>query len=160
MASPSERNGDLPTPSLTPSGPTRDADMIGKLVSFFAPSQQFTQHLLCRGGSHRRRWTKEGGIEEVDAMCAGLWKELAAVLSDAQRLSDALNYLKGTLLQPFDQGYVLNDDMSGRIRKSLSADDLRLWQSQALIVVYRAIPWKYIEITFVNLAEVKYRSSC
>ncbi|KAL1876258.1 hypothetical protein Daus18300_002886 [Diaporthe australafricana] len=122
-----------------------DARIIELLVSFFSPSHAITYDFLLRGGSPRKRWTPDGGIEETDATAAGLSPELTSILSDHARLSHALNDLSTIVLRKSAQDYILDEEAASRIRQDLPSDAQLYWKTQALIVAYRAIPWKYIE---------------
>lgn len=121
---------------------TDDSRSLGLLLSFFSPSYPITHDFLLRGGSPRKRWTRDGGIEEVDATTSGLSPELTGLLSDSPRLSTALST---AVLKKSDQGYILGADAATRVHQGLSTDTLTSWKTQALIVAYRACPWKYIE---------------
>lgn len=126
-------------------GLTDDSRSLGLLLSFFSPSYPITHDFLLRGGSPRKRWTRDGGIEEVDATTSGLFPELTSLLSNSPRLSHALMSLATTVLRKSDQGYILDADAARRIRQGLPAEALTAWKTQALIISYRACPWKYIE---------------
>lgn len=121
---------------------TDDSRSLGLLLSFFSPFSPITHDFLLRGGSPRKRWTRDGGIEEVDATTSGLSPELTGLLSDSPRLSTALST---AVLKKSDQGYILDADAAKRVREGLATETLTSWKTQALIVAYRACPWKYIE---------------
>lgn len=125
--------------------PAEDVRILELLVSLFSPSHAITYDFLLRGGSPRKRWTPDGGIEEMDATAAGLSPELSSLLSDHARLSHALNDLSTDVLNKSAQGYFLDAEAASRIRQDLPSDAQLHWKTQALIVAYRAIPWKYIE---------------
>lgn len=122
-----------------------DTRSLGLLLSFLSPSYKITHDFLLRGGSPRKRWTPDGGIEEVDAITAGLSPELTGLLSDPPRLSNALRALSTTVLKTSDQAYMLDAEAGKRIHQDLSTEALASWKTQALIVAYRAFSWKYIE---------------
>ncbi|KAJ4132713.1 hypothetical protein NW754_015529 [Fusarium falciforme] len=126
---------------------SEDASILLVLVSFFSPYDKIPLDLLVRGSTNRRRWTADGKIETVDAIPVGLVPELAELLSDASRLSNIFEELcrVSAILKYSDDAYHLNEDMSARIHESLDPKGLSFWRQQALIVAYRAIPWKYIE---------------
>ncbi|KAG6367498.1 hypothetical protein INS49_001688 [Diaporthe citri] len=124
---------------------TEDTRSLGLLVSFLSPSYKITHDFLLRGGSPRKRWTPGGGIEEVDAITAGLSPELTGLLSDPPRLSNSLRALSTTILKRSDQAYILDVEAAKRIRRDLSTEALASWETQVLIVAYRACSWKYIE---------------
>lgn len=122
-----------------------DARSLGLMLSFLSPSCKITHDFLLRGGSPRKRWTPDGGIEEVGAITAGLSPELTDLLSDPPRLSNALLALSTTVLKTSDQAYILDAEAAKRIRQDLSTKALASLKTQVLIVAYRACPWKYIE---------------
>lgn len=126
---------------------SEDASILLVLMSFFSPYDKIPLDLLVRGSTNRRRWTADGKIETVDAIPVGLVPELAELLSDASRLSNIFEELcrVSAILKYSDDAYHLNEDMSARIHESLDPKGLSFWRQQALIVAYRAIPWKYIE---------------
>lgn len=78
----------------------------------------------------------------MDATTSGLSPELTGLLSDSPRLSTALST---AVLKKSDQGYILDADAAKRVREGLATETLTSWKTQALIVAYRACPWKYIE---------------
>lgn len=121
---------------------TDDSKSLELLLSFLSPSYSITHDFLLRGGSPRKRWTRDGGIEEVDATTSGLSPELTGLLSDSPRLSTALST---AVLKKSDQGYILDADAAERIRQGLPTEVLASRKTQALIVAYRACPWKNIE---------------
>lgn len=126
---------------------SEDANVLLVLSSFFTSSEKIPLDLLCCGATPRRRWTMEGGVEKTDTVRAGLAPELCSLLSDISRLTNALHELalSSTISKDSDQTYTLDGAVASRVRKRLSADHLSFWKRQALIVAYRAIPWKYIE---------------
>lgn len=124
--------------------PTSDA-RLRLLLSFLSPNCKITHDFLLRAGTSRKRWTLCGGVEEVDATAAGLAPELTGLLSDAPRLSNALSSLSPAMLKKTNQGYTLDIDAVKSIHQDLPTEALIFWKTQALIVSYRACPWKYIE---------------
>lgn len=126
-----------------------DARSLGLLLSFLSPSYKITHDFLLRGGSPRKRWTPDGGIEKVDAIAAGLSPELTGLISDPPRLSNALRALSTSILKESDQAYILDAEAAKRIREGLSTEALASWKTQVLIVAYRACLWRYIEIRSV-----------
>ncbi|RSL49133.1 hypothetical protein CEP53_009263 [Fusarium sp. AF-6] len=103
--------------------------------------------LLSRGAAPRKRWTTLGGIEEVDAVHTGLAPELRSLLSDDKRLESVFDGLglSSVVSRDHDQNYTLDETIASHARESVPAEDFPFWRCQALIVSYRAIPWKYIE---------------
>lgn len=122
-----------------------DVRSLGLLVSFLSPSYKITHDFLLRGGSPRKRWTPDGGVDEVDAITAGLSPDLTGLLSDPPRLSNTLHALSTTVLKTSDQAYILDAEAAKRIHQDLSTEALVSWKTQLLIVAYRAFSWKYIE---------------
>ncbi|CAG7555081.1 unnamed protein product [Fusarium equiseti] len=126
---------------------SEDASVLLVLLSFFSPCEKIPLDLFIRGSTPRKRWTVEGKIELVNATRVGLASELVDLLSDAQRLRQAFGELcqSAAVLRYSDETYHLNEDMSARVHRSLAPDTLPFWRQQALVVAYRAVPWKYIE---------------
>jgi hypothetical protein len=126
---------------------SEDASVLLVLLSFFSPCEKIPLNLFVRGSTPRKRWTVEGNIEFADASRVGLASELVDLLSDAQRLTRAFDELcrSAAVLRYPDETYHLNEDMSARVHRSLAPDTLPFWRQQALVVAYRAMPWKYIE---------------
>ncbi|KND92895.1 hypothetical protein TOPH_02403 [Tolypocladium ophioglossoides CBS 100239] len=77
---------------------------------------------------------------------------MVSLLSDTLRLGNAFHELdqSSTVSKNSDQTYILTVAIAGCIRESLSPEHLSFWREQALIVAYRAIPWKYVEPTTAN----------
>lgn len=125
------------------------ARSLALLLSFFSPSYEITHDFLRRGGSPRKRWTPDGGIEDADAIKAGLSPELTDLLSDSSRLENTLSVLSSTVLKKSDQGYFIDAEASTRTHQDLPTEATTFWKTQALIVAYRACPWKYLEPTSV-----------
>lgn len=126
---------------------SEDASVLLVLLSFLSPCEKIPMNLFVRGSTPRKRWTVEGKIEVVKATRVGLASEMVDLLSNAQRLTVAFVELcrSAAVLKYPDETYHLNEDMSARVHRSLDPDSLPFWRRQALIVAYRAIPWKYIE---------------
>lgn len=84
---------------------------------------------------------------KLGAVPAGLAPELYNLLSDIPRLDNAFHELNlsSAVLKNSDQTYTLDEIVASRIRERLSTENLSFYNHQALIVAYRAIPWKYIE---------------
>lgn len=126
---------------------SEDANILLVLLSFFTSSEKIPLDLLRRGATPRKRWTAEGGVEKTDAIRAGLAPELCTLLSNNSRLTNALHELalSSTVSKDSESIYTLDEAVGTRVRERLSADHLFFWKQQALVVAYRAIPWKYIE---------------
>jgi hypothetical protein len=126
---------------------SEDAGILLMLLSLFMPSKRIPLDLLSRGALPCKRWTAQGGIEGVDAIQADLAPELCSLLSDLERLGNAFFELErsSAVLRDGDQMYILEESVASRVHKGLSTEHLSFWKCQALIVAYRAIPWKYID---------------
>ena len=126
---------------------SEDANTLLLLLCFLAPSTKVPPDILFRGATCRKRWNVQGEIEETDAIHAGLAPEVGSLLSDIQRLSNAFHelHLSSAVSKNSDQTYTLNEAVASRVRGSLPLNHFSFWKCQALIAVYRAIPWKYTE---------------
>ncbi|KAI8671822.1 hypothetical protein NCS57_00658600 [Fusarium keratoplasticum] len=124
-----------------------DAKVILTLLSFLSTSDPISLDLLSHGAAARKRWTTLGGIEEVDAVHAGLAPELRNLLSDGKRLESVFDglCLSSVVSMDNDENYTLDEAVASRVREGVPAEDLPFWRCQALVVSYRAIPWKYIQ---------------
>ncbi|QGI96355.1 hypothetical protein CEK26_009424 [Fusarium fujikuroi] len=129
------------------SGYSEDPSILLAFLSVLAVSERVPLDLLSRGASPRRRWNTRGEIEEVDAAAAGLDPELYSLLSGSSKLRDAFHELElsSAVSKNMDETYNMDEIAASRIRERLSPETLLFFRSQALIVAYRAIPWKYIE---------------
>ncbi len=121
--------------------------MLLVLLCFLAPSAKIPLDILFSGATPRKRWNVHGEIEETDAIHAGLAPELGSLLSDIPRLSNAFHELNllSALSKNSAQTYTLDEAVATRACKSLPPEHFSFWKRQALVVTYRAIPWKYIE---------------
>ncbi|KAI9146641.1 Calcium-dependent protein kinase 1 [Paramyrothecium foliicola] len=130
---------------------SEDAKVLLCLLSFLSTSDKIPLDLV-RGALPRKRWNEHGEIEEVNAVHIGLDPELRGLLSDAPRLSNAFDELDSSLAtsKHGDHTYTLNEAVASRVRGELDAEHFSFWKRQALIITYRAIPWKYIESTTLN----------
>lgn len=126
---------------------SEDAKILLVLISFFSTVDKIPINLLFRGAAPCKRWTAQGGIEEVDAIHVGLAPELLDFLSDITRLERSFHSLipSSAVSKDHEQIYTLGKAAANHVRERLSAEDLLFWKYQALIITYRAIPWKYIE---------------
>ncbi|KAI5455731.1 hypothetical protein BGZ63DRAFT_368306 [Mariannaea sp. PMI_226] len=131
---------------------SEDANILLVFLSVLAISEKIPLDLLFRGATPRRRWNVYGEIEEVDAVPAGLAPELCSLLSDIPRLDNAFHELglSTAVSKKSDQTYILDEAVASRIRERLSTENLSFFNCQALIVAYRAIPWKYLEAATPN----------
>jgi hypothetical protein len=89
----------------------------------------------------------KGEVDEIDALGTGLASELAKLLSDNQRLDNAFQELnRSSIVSKYaEDTYKLDESVSRRVRAHFSPQDDLFWTLQALIVAYRAVPWKYLE---------------
>ncbi|KAL2693528.1 hypothetical protein Neosp_000088 [[Neocosmospora] mangrovei] len=124
-----------------------DAKVMLTLLSFFSTPDSIPLDLLSRGAAPRKRWTTRGGVEEVDTAHTGLAPELHSLLLDGKRLGGVFDSLglSSVVSRDHDQNYTLDETVATRVHDSVPPEDLPFWRSQALIISYRAIPWKYIE---------------
>lgn len=125
---------------------SEDASILLVLLTFFSASANIPFDLLLRGASPRKRWDHRGEIQEVDS---GLALGSGVFLSNNTRLSHAFHELTSlsAVSKDFDGTYTLTGDIAKRVHESLPAENIAFWKSQALIIAYRAIPWKYLEST-------------
>ncbi len=126
---------------------SEDTTVLMALLCFFAP-QKLPVDLLLGGAAARRRWNREGGIETAEACHVGLAPELAGLLSDPRRLGDAfaeLDLSSAVSTNP-DGSHGLDGELAARIRDSIPPELGAFWRRQALILAWRAVPWKYLEL--------------
>lgn len=138
-------------PGLVVSEPTNTLLM---LLCFLAPSVQVSLHHLHLGTASRKRWDTRGEMEEVEAVRAGLSPELLRLLDTPSVLATSLEELcrvnvVGKVPGNSDM-YALNEVLRARIRDSLPLDLQTYLRSQALLLTYRAVPWKYLEPKYVD----------
>jgi hypothetical protein len=126
---------------------SEDAKILFMVISFLATGEKIPNDLLIRGSSRRRRWNRYGGMKEVAAIDAGLVSELSDLLSDTVRLNDAFHELLqlSAISEVSNNIYMINGDVAARVLGGLCSKIVGFWEAQALIVAYRAIPWRYIE---------------
>jgi len=125
---------------------SEDAGILLVLLSLLSTSEKIPLDLPFRGATSRRRWNAQGLIEDTGASRAGLAPELSSLLSDISRLTNAFHELElAATVSNLDQTYTMNEVISSRVHESLSPENLSFWRFQALVVTYRAIPWKYLE---------------
>lgn len=124
-----------------------DANMLLVLLSFFSTSEKISLDLPFRGATPRRRWNELGEIEGVDAVRAGLAGDVGSLLSDNPRLANAFRELNqsSAVSMNTDHTYTLDEAVARRVREGVALEHLSFWRRQALIITYRAIPWRYIE---------------
>ncbi|KAF2787055.1 hypothetical protein K505DRAFT_354071 [Melanomma pulvis-pyrius CBS 109.77] len=132
---------------------SEDANTLLIVLSFFSTSEKIPLDLLPRGAAPRKRWTEQGVVVQVDAIRDGLVPELCSLLLDMPRLSEALQELESSASIVLDSKeiYTLNEAVANCVCKKLSAEHFSFWKCQALIVTYRAVPWKYLESAIPNV---------
>jgi hypothetical protein len=126
---------------------SEDANILIILLSFLSTSGKITKEFLSRGATPRVRWSSDGMTVETAATGIGLTSELCNLLSDLPRLDNAFDDLetRAIVSKHADETYSLSSTIPHRLHRELSVEQLSYWKCQALIVVYRTIPWKYIE---------------
>ncbi|KAI0572219.1 hypothetical protein Alg130_10587 [Pyrenophora tritici-repentis] len=123
-----------------------DIHIILALLSFFATGREVPPDLLLRAATPRMRWTVQGETEEVDAAESGLCPQLQSLLSDVSRVRNAIRELSSLSVVSFaDQACSLSEQVASSVRENLPAEQTVFWKRQALLITYRAIPWKHIE---------------
>jgi hypothetical protein len=125
---------------------SEDPKLLLILLCFLA-SSEVPLDLLFRGASPRRRWSEHGEIEETDALYTGLQSELVHLLSSIPKLSNAFGELVSlsAISRISDQTYMVDRAILACVTDSLPPGLHSFWRLQALVVTYRAIPWKYLE---------------
>lgn len=125
-----------------------DSKLLLTLISMLA-SSQFSLQILSLGVTPRKRWTWQGQIAEV--ACAGLAPELRDLLSDVSTLRRAVNELErsSVVAKISDDRYALDVATGASVLATLPPEIRQFWRQQALIITYRAVPWKYIESAYV-----------
>ncbi|EPE06738.1 hypothetical protein F503_03165 [Ophiostoma piceae UAMH 11346] len=141
--------------STAEAGLSDDAYILFIVLSHLAVKEPVPPVMVLRGASSRKRWTQAGEISNTEATDVGLAPELASFLSDATRLDDAFRELgrcqhvgtaePGAVRRLEDGLYCIDEAAARRLSDQLSSALLTFWEGQALIVAYRAIPWKYLE---------------
>lgn len=82
------------------------------------------------------------------ASSVGLVQDLLDLLSSEARLDGAVRALKqcSMISDDVDQHYTVNEDAVARLRNVLDPGKAQFWRQQALVIAYRAITWKYIDV--------------
>ncbi|KAF4419031.1 hypothetical protein CGGC5_v011015 [Colletotrichum fructicola Nara gc5] len=129
----------------------QDKDLL-ILLCFLADSKVSTD-MLHRGGTPRKRWTEDGGIGDTSALHD---ITLQPLLSDLSALKEAMNGLQRRSAVSVDMGgtYTLRPDIKATVLEELPSADYPFWRRQALIIAYRAVPWKYLETMEPHLREI------
>lgn len=120
----------------------QDKDLL-ILLCFLADSK-VSIDMLHRGGTPRKRWTEDGRIGDMSALHD---ITLQLLLSDLSALKEAMNGLQRRSAVSVDMGgtYTLRPDIKATVLEELPSADFLFWRRQALIIAYRAVPWKYLE---------------
>ncbi|KUI67647.1 hypothetical protein VM1G_11470 [Cytospora mali] len=80
------------------------------------------------------RWVRPGW---------GLIRSWKACSLTTVRVDKALDNLSSNVSRTSNTTYKVDETIASRVRDSLPADQLSFWKTQALIITYRAVPWKY-----------------
>ncbi len=122
--------------------------MLLLVLLCFLASSEVPLDLLSRGASPRRRWNAHGEIEEKDALHFGLTSALVDLLSSITRLNNAVGELVSlsAISKNSDQTYMVNRAVQTHVFNILPPGLHSFWRLQALVVAYRSIPWKYLEL--------------
>jgi hypothetical protein len=126
---------------------SEEGKILFAVISFLATGEKVPKELLIRGSSWRKRWNRYGEIKEAAAIDAGLVSELSHLLSDTVRLNDAFRELLqlSAVSEVSNDIYMIDSGVAARVRERLCSEIIAFWEAQALMVAYRAIPWKYLE---------------
>ena len=121
-------------------------DVLLLFLSFLSPCDKVPLALF-KGASPRKRWTIQGGVEDVEAAQTGLDPTLLGLLSDSSKLHNCLSKLHSasSISEHDSETISLDGGVVDRLHRSLSVEEACFWKVQALLVSYRAIPWKYLE---------------
>lgn len=146
--------GDIPSleeisqaiPGSSDNGLSNDSRMLVAFLSSFSPRSMIPLDLF-RGATPRKRWAKDGNLEDTRAEQFGLVTELCGFLSSNHRLKSGFRDLEAlsVVSQESDQAYSISDGVTKGVLEKLSPESLDFWKTQALLVLYRSIPWKYID---------------
>lgn len=136
--------------NILPGSVSKDGKLLLALSCFLARSD-ISCHILTLGASPRKRWTEQGGIRATGAGLVGLATDLESLLSDGFRLNQAVNDLQrlSAVSRCPDQSYLVDIAICTRLLHVLSPELHAFWRQQALVVIYRSIPWKYLEPVLV-----------
>ncbi|KAK2761093.1 hypothetical protein CKAH01_16388 [Colletotrichum kahawae] len=124
-----------------------DADMLLRLSCFFAPLHDIPVEMLRLGTTPRNRWTKNGSTATRQSR---VHPNLAAFISNQRRTDAALQALVESGAISFDtvnghKTYKIRPRLMEETLAKLELDCIKFWKQQALLVLYHAITWKYIE---------------
>lgn len=126
---------------------SKDTNILLTFLSFLSIPDKVPLELLIRGSTARKRWSAEGRVEEWEADRNDLSQELCTLLSDTSRLQSSFDELtlSSAASDNGDGTYTLDKSIQDTATANLSAEAISFWKCQALVVAYRAIPWKYVE---------------
>jgi hypothetical protein len=125
-----------------------DENLLLILLCFF--NEQVSLDVLSRGASSRRRWTRQGENENTGPSSMGLATDLQLLLSDHTRLDIAAHELeKHSAITKNNETYTVISVIRNHIIDQLPHQLHSFWRLQALIISYRAVPWKHLEPMYV-----------
>jgi hypothetical protein len=89
----------------------------------------------------------QGEVEKIDAKTCNHSSDVLSLLSDAPRMETAIGMSECLSASNFSSGrtYSVKREIACGVRDALHREQTDFWMLQALIVAYRAIPWKYLE---------------
>uniref|UniRef100_A0A093URQ6 Uncharacterized protein n=1 Tax=Talaromyces marneffei PM1 TaxID=1077442 RepID=A0A093URQ6_TALMA len=130
-----------------------DESLLLILLCFF--NHEVSLDVLCRGASSRQRWTRQGENENTGPSSMGLAKDLQFLLSDYTRLKIAAHELEkhSTITKNYNETYTVISVIRNHIIDQLPRQLHSFWRLQALIIAYRAVPWKHLEPMLPKLKE-------
>jgi hypothetical protein len=122
-----------------------DESLLLILLCFF--NDEVSLDVLSRGASPRKRWTRQGEIENIGPSRMGLAPDLQFLLSDRTRLEIAADELEkhSAITKNFNETYTVISVIRNHILDQLPRQLHSFWRLQALIIAYRAVPWKHLE---------------
>lgn len=131
---------------------SEDAKTLLVVFLFFAAKEKIPCDLLVRGSAPRKRWNNHGEMEDVPAVDIGLASEVISLLSDIMRMHDVLNELVAlsAISEVTRHNYMVDNDIAARVREGLCPETIAFWREQVLIITFRAVLWKYIELAYVQ----------
>lgn len=134
-----------------------DESLLLILLCFL--NHEVSLDVLFRGASSRKRWTKKGEKENAGPSRMGLAKDLQLLLSDRPRLEMAFHGLekRSAIKKNHNEIYTVISVIRNHILDQLPRQLHSFWRLQALIIAYRAVPWKHLEPMYVFPPYLLYR---